>query len=158
MRTAPRVFVSHCGADAPRGSDWAGSGCLGGLTPAAFSFWTAGRGLWKIRERVRSVQLQKAKQLLLSQAGCQTFRHVKEGKIHQPLDHFNPQDLRTFPQVENESRTCPFNLVETFVTKSAAAAHSLSARSSILFKASRNVISVKLYPSQQSLLRPLLIS
>lgn len=111
--SALSAFVSHCVTDGPQWSDWAGSGCLNSFKSCRFSFMTAGRGLWKIQERVRSVQLQKAKQLLLMQTGCQAFRHVKEGKIQQPLDHFNPQDLRTFPQVENESQTCPLNLVET---------------------------------------------
>ncbi|XP_030298317.1 thymus-specific serine protease [Sparus aurata] len=60
----------------------------------------AGRLLTKIKERVRHVQLQKAKQHLLTSAasGRQPLQHVKEGRIHQKLDHFNRQDVRTFPQ------------------------------------------------------------
>lgn len=62
-----------------------------------------GRILRKIKERVRNIQLQRAKQLLLTHAvsGRQPFRHVKEGRIHQQLDHFNRQDVSTFPQVKN---------------------------------------------------------
>ncbi|XP_003968816.2 thymus-specific serine protease [Takifugu rubripes] len=57
----------------------------------------AGRSLRRIQERVRGAQLQDAKQLLTN-AGRQSFQHVTQGKIHQPLDHFHPQDRRTFPQ------------------------------------------------------------
>lgn len=64
----------------------------------------AGRGLWKIQERVRSVRLQNAKQLLLEQKEWPRLGRVKEGEIHQPLDHFNPQDLRTFPQVRTHPK------------------------------------------------------
>ncbi|XP_054455377.1 thymus-specific serine protease [Anoplopoma fimbria] len=49
----------------------------------------AGRILGKIKERVRNLLLQKAKQPL---------QHVKEGKVHQPLDHFNRLDVNTFHQ------------------------------------------------------------
>ncbi|XP_070826760.1 thymus-specific serine protease [Chaetodon trifascialis] len=60
----------------------------------------AGRILRKIKERVRNLQLQKAKQHLLTQAarGRQPLQHVREGRIHQQLDHFNRQDVSTFPQ------------------------------------------------------------
>ncbi|XP_036932963.1 thymus-specific serine protease [Acanthopagrus latus] len=60
----------------------------------------AGRLLTKIKERVRHLQLQRAKQHLLTRAasGRQPLQHVKEGRIHQKLDHFNRQDARTFPQ------------------------------------------------------------
>uniref|UniRef100_A0A7N8Y2Q2 Peptidase S9 prolyl oligopeptidase catalytic domain-containing protein n=1 Tax=Mastacembelus armatus TaxID=205130 RepID=A0A7N8Y2Q2_9TELE len=60
----------------------------------------AGRILWKIKERVRDLQLQKAKQHLLIQVvgGHQPLKLVNEGQIHQPLDHFNRRDVRTFPQ------------------------------------------------------------
>lgn len=71
-----------------------------------------GRSLWKIQECARNAQLQKAKQLLTI-AGYQTFQRVKEGKIHQPLDHFNPQDLRTFLQVEDESELFTFTVNDT---------------------------------------------
>ncbi|XP_042343077.1 thymus-specific serine protease [Plectropomus leopardus] len=65
-----------------------------------FSFTDAGRTLMKIKERVRNLQLQKAKQHLLTHtvSGRQPLKHVKEGRIHQQLDHFNRQDLSTFPQ------------------------------------------------------------
>uniref|UniRef100_A0A3Q1JLL3 Uncharacterized protein n=1 Tax=Anabas testudineus TaxID=64144 RepID=A0A3Q1JLL3_ANATE len=60
----------------------------------------AGQVLRKIKARARDLQLQKAKQHLLAQAvsGQQPLQHVKEGQIHQPLDHFNRQDVSTFPQ------------------------------------------------------------
>ncbi|XP_040902925.1 thymus-specific serine protease [Toxotes jaculatrix] len=60
----------------------------------------AGRVLRKIKERVRDLQLQKAKQQLLMHtvSGHQPLRHVKEGRIHQPLDHFNRKHVSTFPQ------------------------------------------------------------
>lgn len=60
----------------------------------------AGRILWKIKERVQDLQLQKAKQHLLIQVvgGHQPLKLVNEGQIHQPLDHFNRRDVRTFPQ------------------------------------------------------------
>ena len=63
-----------------------------------------GRILNKIKERVRNLQLQKAKQHLLTQAasGRQSLQRVKEGRIHQQLDHFNQQDISTFPQVEKD--------------------------------------------------------
>ncbi|XP_047450601.1 thymus-specific serine protease [Mugil cephalus] len=59
-----------------------------------------GRILRTIKERVRDLQLQKSKQLLLTLAarGHQPLQHVKEAWIHQPLDHFNRQDAATFPQ------------------------------------------------------------
>ncbi|XP_027135967.1 thymus-specific serine protease [Larimichthys crocea] len=64
------------------------------------NFTDAGRILKKIKERVRNLQLQKAKQLLLTRAASdrQPLQHVKEGRIHQQLDHFNRQDVNTFPQ------------------------------------------------------------
>lgn len=67
-------------------------------------FLIPARILWKIKERVRNNQLQNAKQLLLSHAasGRQPFRQVKEGRIHQPLDHFKRRDVSTFPQVGKE--------------------------------------------------------
>ncbi|KAK2912800.1 thymus-specific serine protease [Channa argus] len=60
----------------------------------------AGRVLRKIKERVRDLQLQKVQQHLLTQTvrGHQPLQHVKEGKIHQPLNHFNRKDVGTFPQ------------------------------------------------------------
>ncbi|KAM9359152.1 thymus-specific serine protease [Symphorus nematophorus] len=64
------------------------------------NFVDAGKILRKIKEHVRNLQLQKAKQLLLTQAASsrQPLQHVKEGRIHQQLDHFNRQDVSTFPQ------------------------------------------------------------
>ncbi|XP_070685910.1 thymus-specific serine protease [Pempheris klunzingeri] len=64
------------------------------------NFADAGRILRKIKERVRDLQLQRAKQHLLKHAasGQQPPQHVKEGWIHQQLDHFNQHDVRTFPQ------------------------------------------------------------
>ncbi|XP_049917876.1 thymus-specific serine protease [Epinephelus moara] len=60
----------------------------------------AGRTLMKIKERVRNLQLQKTKQLLLTHTASsrQPLRHVKEGRIHQQLDHFKRKDVSTFPQ------------------------------------------------------------
>nr|XP_040058935.1 thymus-specific serine protease isoform X2 [Gasterosteus aculeatus aculeatus] len=49
----------------------------------------AGRILGRIKERVRNLSLQKAKQPL---------QRVKEGRIHQQLDHFDRLDVSTFPQ------------------------------------------------------------
>lgn len=68
------------------------------------SWFPPGRLLTKIKERVRHLQLQRAKQHLLTRAasGRQPLQHVKEGRIHQKLDHFNRQDARTFPQVERD--------------------------------------------------------
>ncbi|KAM7399701.1 hypothetical protein PAMP_018949 [Pampus punctatissimus] len=64
------------------------------------NFVDAGRVLRKIKERVRNLQLQKAKQHLLIQtvSGHQPLQHVKEGRIHQQLNHFSRQDVSTFPQ------------------------------------------------------------
>ncbi|XP_035479876.2 thymus-specific serine protease isoform X1 [Scophthalmus maximus] len=60
----------------------------------------AGRVLWKIKERARDLQLQDARRHLLGRTvgGHQLLRHVREGRIHQPLDHFNRRDAATFPQ------------------------------------------------------------
>ncbi|XP_078100448.1 thymus-specific serine protease [Sander vitreus] len=63
------------------------------------NFTDAGRILRKIKERVRNLQLQEAKRHLQKQiSGHQPLQHVKEGRIHQQLDHFNRQDVSTFPQ------------------------------------------------------------
>ncbi|KAM9853532.1 thymus-specific serine protease [Aulostomus maculatus] len=53
-----------------------------------------------IKERVQHVRLVKAKQnlLTLSGAGPKLLQHVTQGRIHQRLNHFSPQDIRTFPQ------------------------------------------------------------
>ncbi|KAI4814836.1 hypothetical protein KUCAC02_005023 [Chaenocephalus aceratus] len=59
-----------------------------------WNFTDAGRIVMKMKQRVRDVQLQRAKQHLLTAA----LQHVKEGRIHQQLDHFNRQDAKTFPQ------------------------------------------------------------
>uniref|UniRef100_A0A665VQA6 Serine protease 16 n=1 Tax=Echeneis naucrates TaxID=173247 RepID=A0A665VQA6_ECHNA len=60
----------------------------------------AGRVLREIKERVRDLQLQKAKQRLLmdSVGGHQPLRHVREGRLRQPLDHFNRRRVGTFAQ------------------------------------------------------------
>ncbi|XP_050921378.1 thymus-specific serine protease [Lates calcarifer] len=60
----------------------------------------AGRVLRKIKQRLRDLQLQEAKQRLLlrTASGHQPLQHVKEGRIQQPLNHFNRQDVSTFPQ------------------------------------------------------------
>ncbi|CAK6974988.1 LOW QUALITY PROTEIN: thymus-specific serine protease [Scomber scombrus] len=60
----------------------------------------AGRILRKIKERVRNLQLQKVKQHLLMKtaSGHQPLQRVREGKIHQQLNHFSQQDISTFPQ------------------------------------------------------------
>ncbi|XP_074535597.1 thymus-specific serine protease [Halichoeres trimaculatus] len=65
-----------------------------------FTFVDAGRILWRLKEHVRQLQVQKAKQhlLTLTPKGHQPLLHVKEGRIQQQLDHFIRQDHRTFPQ------------------------------------------------------------
>ncbi|XP_028275788.1 thymus-specific serine protease [Parambassis ranga] len=65
-----------------------------------FSFVHPGRILRTIKERVRDLQLQKNKELLqaLTASGRQPHKHIKEAWIHQPLNHFNRQEARTFPQ------------------------------------------------------------
>ncbi|KAI3354518.1 hypothetical protein L3Q82_019032, partial [Scortum barcoo] len=80
----------------------------------------AGRILSKLKERVRNVQLQRAKQHLLTHtaSGHQSLQHVKEGRIHQQLDHFNHQDVRTFPQrffVNEAHWQCPDGPVFLFI-------------------------------------------
>ncbi|XP_038549780.1 thymus-specific serine protease [Micropterus salmoides] len=64
------------------------------------NFVDAGRILSKIKERARNLQLQKAKQHLLAQtlSGHQPLLRVREGRIHQQLNHLNRQDVSTFPQ------------------------------------------------------------
>uniref|UniRef100_A0A3Q2UET1 Uncharacterized protein n=1 Tax=Fundulus heteroclitus TaxID=8078 RepID=A0A3Q2UET1_FUNHE len=65
-----------------------------------FHFLSVGRILLKIRQRFRDAQVQKNKQcfLTLLANGQQPLQHVKEGHIYQPLDHFNRQNVNTFPQ------------------------------------------------------------
>lgn len=65
-----------------------------------------GQTLWKIKERLRQLQVQKAKQHLLTLRvkGHQPLLHVKEGRIHQRLDHFNRQDRSSFSQVEKDEK------------------------------------------------------
>uniref|UniRef100_A0A3Q1EJE8 Peptidase M28 domain-containing protein n=1 Tax=Acanthochromis polyacanthus TaxID=80966 RepID=A0A3Q1EJE8_9TELE len=65
-----------------------------------FSYVDSGRILRTIKQRVRELQLQKNKQLLLTltASGQQPLQHVKEAWIHQPLNHFNRQDVNTFTQ------------------------------------------------------------
>ncbi|KAM6933246.1 thymus-specific serine protease [Xenentodon cancila] len=64
------------------------------------NFADSGRILRTIKNHVRDLQLQKNKQLLLMfmENGHQALQHVKEAWIHQPLDHFNRQRRKTFPQ------------------------------------------------------------
>ncbi|XP_017295714.1 thymus-specific serine protease [Kryptolebias marmoratus] len=61
---------------------------------------SAGRILQKIKERVRDFQLENNKKFLLTleARGHQPLQHVREARIYQPLDHFNRQDMNTFPQ------------------------------------------------------------
>ncbi|XP_067451983.1 thymus-specific serine protease [Thunnus thynnus] len=67
-----------------------------------FYFSMAGQVLRKIKKSVRNLQLQKAKQHLLTETGSshQPLQHVREGRIHQQLNHFNRQDVSTLPQVD----------------------------------------------------------
>ncbi|KAM6959245.1 thymus-specific serine protease [Aplochiton taeniatus] len=61
----------------------------------------SGRLLWKIKKRARDLQLHKAKDEVLMRAARGRHHptdHVKMGKLHQPLDHFNFQNNKTFPQ------------------------------------------------------------
>ncbi|XP_034024644.1 thymus-specific serine protease-like [Thalassophryne amazonica] len=64
------------------------------------SFSESGQILWKIKEQVRNLQLQKTKQLLLKHAATNWHHpeYVKEGRIHQPLDHSDHQRTHTFSQ------------------------------------------------------------
>lgn len=61
-----------------------------------------GQVLRKIKENVFRAQNQKAKQHLLqhSVTGHQPTYRVKEGRIRQPLDHFDSQSTQTIPQVQ----------------------------------------------------------
>uniref|UniRef100_A0A673AZG9 Thymus-specific serine protease n=1 Tax=Sphaeramia orbicularis TaxID=375764 RepID=A0A673AZG9_9TELE len=65
-----------------------------------FNFTNTGRVLWKIKERLRDIQLQETEKHLLTGTvtGRHLLQHAQEGKIHQQLDHFNRQDGNTFPQ------------------------------------------------------------
>ncbi|XP_055752128.1 thymus-specific serine protease-like isoform X5 [Salvelinus fontinalis] len=60
----------------------------------------SGRVLRKIKERVRKIQYEKAKKNVLMSAvnGHKPICEVRDGKIHQPLDHFDSQNDETFPQ------------------------------------------------------------
>ncbi|KAK6296864.1 hypothetical protein J4Q44_G00330060 [Coregonus suidteri] len=60
----------------------------------------SGRVLRKIKERVRKIQYEKAKKNVLMRAvnGHKSMGEVRDGKIHQPLDHFDSQNDETFPQ------------------------------------------------------------
>uniref|UniRef100_A0A3Q0R0N7 Uncharacterized protein n=1 Tax=Amphilophus citrinellus TaxID=61819 RepID=A0A3Q0R0N7_AMPCI len=64
------------------------------------NFVDSGQILRRIKRRARDIQIQKNKQLLLTLtvSGHQPLQHVKEGRILQPLDHFNRQNVNTFPQ------------------------------------------------------------
>ncbi|XP_044057225.1 thymus-specific serine protease isoform X2 [Siniperca chuatsi] len=84
------------------------------------NFVDAGRILRKIKERVRNLQLKEAKQHLLTHtvSGHQPLQHVKEGRIHQQLNHFNRQDVSTFPQrffVNEAYWQCPDGPVFLFI-------------------------------------------
>eukprot|EP00064_Thunnus_orientalis_P009748 superscaffoldBa00001259_g9774 len=77
------------------------------LSPTCFliflvvlNFVDTGQVLRKIKKSVRNLQLQKAKQHLLTETGSshQPLQHVREGRIHQQLNHFNRQDVSTLPQ------------------------------------------------------------
>uniref|UniRef100_A0A3B4ZTX0 Peptidase M28 domain-containing protein n=1 Tax=Stegastes partitus TaxID=144197 RepID=A0A3B4ZTX0_9TELE len=65
-----------------------------------FNCVDSGRVLRTIKERLRDLQLQKNKQLVLTLAadGRQPLQRVKEAWIQQPLDHFNRQNVNTFTQ------------------------------------------------------------
>ncbi|XP_044057224.1 thymus-specific serine protease isoform X1 [Siniperca chuatsi] len=85
-----------------------------------FFFLMPGRILRKIKERVRNLQLKEAKQHLLTHtvSGHQPLQHVKEGRIHQQLNHFNRQDVSTFPQrffVNEAYWQCPDGPVFLFI-------------------------------------------
>ncbi|XP_069003375.1 thymus-specific serine protease [Embiotoca jacksoni] len=84
------------------------------------NFVGCGRILRTIKERVRDLQLQRNKQLLLTLTGGgqQPRQHVKEAWIHQPLDHFNRRDGNTFPQrffVNEAYWRCPDGPVFLFI-------------------------------------------
>ncbi|XP_056140094.1 thymus-specific serine protease [Lampris incognitus] len=65
-----------------------------------FNFVDSGWVLTKIKERMREVQLQNAKQSVLMRmvSDLSQAEHVGEGKIYQPLNHFDRQNTKTFPQ------------------------------------------------------------
>ncbi|KAM4742724.1 thymus-specific serine protease [Anableps anableps] len=60
----------------------------------------SGRILSKISQRFRDLQAQKNKEFFLTLLASehQPLQHVKEGQLYQPLDHFNRQNVNTFPQ------------------------------------------------------------
>lgn len=64
------------------------------------NFVYSGRVLRKIKEHVRKIQYEKAKKNVLMSAvnGHKPMGEVRDGKIHQPLDHFDSQNDETFPQ------------------------------------------------------------
>ncbi|XP_032401565.1 thymus-specific serine protease [Xiphophorus hellerii] len=60
----------------------------------------SGRILSKINRRFRDLQAQRHKEFFLTLVASKSnsLQHVKEGWIHQPLDHFNRQNVKTFTQ------------------------------------------------------------
>ncbi|KAF7219575.1 putative serine protease F56F10.1 [Nothobranchius furzeri] len=79
-----------------------------------------GRILSKIKDCVRDHQLQKNQDYLLTLTASdhQLLPQVKESWIYQPLDHFNRQDINTFPQrffVNEAYWQCPDGPVFLFI-------------------------------------------
>uniref|UniRef100_A0A8C6M818 Protease, serine, 16 (Thymus) n=1 Tax=Nothobranchius furzeri TaxID=105023 RepID=A0A8C6M818_NOTFU len=80
----------------------------------------SGRILSKIKDCVRDHQLQKNQDYLLTLTASdhQLLPQVKESWIYQPLDHFNRQDINTFPQrffVNEAYWQCPDGPVFLFI-------------------------------------------
>ncbi|XP_017351738.1 thymus-specific serine protease [Ictalurus punctatus] len=65
-----------------------------GVMMLVFDFASAGRVLWKLKERVHSIHEQRAERRLL----ITHKSHLIEGQIHQKLDHFNGKNMDTLPQ------------------------------------------------------------
>ncbi|XP_014836251.1 PREDICTED: thymus-specific serine protease-like [Poecilia mexicana] len=81
------------------------SGLLfGGLYNFQYVFFSlfllAGRILSKINQRYRDLQARKHKEVFLTLLASKSkpLQHVTEGRVHQPLDHFNRQNVKTFTQ------------------------------------------------------------
>ncbi|XP_051534522.1 thymus-specific serine protease [Myxocyprinus asiaticus] len=55
----------------------------------------SGRVLWKMKERVREIQQTRVKQHMMMHTSTVI---PKEGRIHQPLNHFDRKNTKTFPQ------------------------------------------------------------
>uniref|UniRef100_A0A3B3YFS3 Serine protease 16 n=1 Tax=Poecilia mexicana TaxID=48701 RepID=A0A3B3YFS3_9TELE len=60
----------------------------------------SGRILSKINQRYRDLQARKHKEVFLTLLASKSkpLQHVTEGRVHQPLDHFNRQNVKTFTQ------------------------------------------------------------